>query len=570
MYKNLDIKSIVTPVNADVLERLLVKTGYDRQKIKKVVTGFRTGFKLGYNGPRKIQKKSPNLPFAVGDGIDLWNKVMKEVKLGRYAGPFNKVPFKHFIQSPIGLVPKDKGRDMRLIFHLSYPKNGSSINSEMPQELCAVRYPKFYDAIERCLQELQSSGRTLVYSAKSDLKSAFRILPLKVSEFMLVVMKAVSPIDGKTYFFVDKCLPFGASICCKLFQDFSDSLAHIQKVKSGKKPVNYLDDFYFVAYLKHLCNQQVQIFLELCNQIGFPVSLEKTEWATAVIVFLGILIDSKKCIVAVPLNKITKATQLVQEILSKRTVTVHRIQQLCGFLNFLCRCILPGRAFTRRLYALTQTKTKSTGQVKTLLPHHHITVTREAKMDLRIWLSFLQNQQVFCRPFLDCINTIDAQDIMFYTDSTANPDLGMGGICGPNWFIQRWNSQFIKQNNPSIQYLELYAVTTGILLWIRNFSNSQRIIYCDNQSAMNMINASSSSCKNCMVLIRIIVLECMMRNVKLTCHHVKSEHNVFTDSLSRGDIITFYSEIRKSKLKINAEPDAIPEQIWPMEKIWLD
>ena len=45
---------------------------------------------------------------------------MKEVKEGRYAGPFESIPFDSYIQSPIGLVPKDGGKDTRLIFHLSY------------------------------------------------------------------------------------------------------------------------------------------------------------------------------------------------------------------------------------------------------------------------------------------------------------------------------------------------------------------------------------------------------------------------------------------------------------------
>ena len=40
----------------------------------------------------------------------LWNKVMKEVEAKRFAGPFEKIPFDNFIQSPIGLVPKDGGK----------------------------------------------------------------------------------------------------------------------------------------------------------------------------------------------------------------------------------------------------------------------------------------------------------------------------------------------------------------------------------------------------------------------------------------------------------------------------
>ena len=64
---------------------------------------------------------------------------MKEVKEERYAGPFEKIPFEHYIQSPIGLVPKDWGKDTRLIFHLSYPRDGkSSVNANTPSELCSV------------------------------------------------------------------------------------------------------------------------------------------------------------------------------------------------------------------------------------------------------------------------------------------------------------------------------------------------------------------------------------------------------------------------------------------------
>ena len=50
-----------------------------------------------------------------------------------------------------------------------------------------------------------ANGKKPIYSAKSDLKSVFRILPLVVSKFCLLIMKVVSPTNGKTYYFVDKC-----------------------------------------------------------------------------------------------------------------------------------------------------------------------------------------------------------------------------------------------------------------------------------------------------------------------------------------------------------------------------
>ena len=61
---------------------------------------------------------------------------MKEVQAKRVAGPFEQIPFEHFIQSPIGLIPKAGSDEARLIFHLSYDfKNGlKSLTSFTPKE----------------------------------------------------------------------------------------------------------------------------------------------------------------------------------------------------------------------------------------------------------------------------------------------------------------------------------------------------------------------------------------------------------------------------------------------------
>ena len=399
---------------------MLTETNYDQEQARYLVNGFRFGFNLGYAGRRtKIRRLAPNLRLNVGSPTQLWNKVMKEVKLKRYAGPYLEVPYQNFIQSPIGLVPKDHGKDTRLIFHLSYPKDGDSVNSCTPKHLCKVKYPEFEDAIERCCEEEEiirqlqgwnkyyGNEKIQIHSAKSDVKSAFHLVPLRILDFHLLIMKAINPVDGKTYFFVDKCLPFGASQSCQIFQDFSNSLAHIQRVKSGKVPINYLDDYYFVAWLRSLCDQQIQTFLDICHQISVPISLEKTVWSTTSIVFLGLLIDSVKRIVAIPIEKVICATNMIEHLLNHKKMTVHQLQKLCGFLNFLCRAIAPGRAFMRRMYAVLEGKNH-------LKPHHHIQITSEMKMDMKLWAVFLSEQERFARHFIEYSKIITSKQLMFY------------------------------------------------------------------------------------------------------------------------------------------------------------
>ena len=137
------------------------------------------------------------------------------------------------------------------------------------------------------------------------------------------------------------------------------------------------------------------------------------------------------------------------------------------------------------------------------------------------------------------------EEVYFYTDATANPELGCGGISGNSWFILQWKESFILEHNPSINYLELYAVTVAILLWIHNYKNRNISIFCDNMSVVHMINSNTSSCKNCMVLIRIIVLKCLQENVKLHVRHVKGVLNTYSDLLSRLKYKQFRTKARK-------------------------
>ena len=116
--KNFDLTNIVMPVDTRVLKDLLYKSGYDKIESQYLLNGFENGFSLVYQGPTNCKDYSHNIPLRdIGTPKDLWDKMMKEVKLKRFAGPFKHVPFEHFVQSPVGLVPKAGGQT-RLIFHL--------------------------------------------------------------------------------------------------------------------------------------------------------------------------------------------------------------------------------------------------------------------------------------------------------------------------------------------------------------------------------------------------------------------------------------------------------------------
>ena len=134
----------------------------------------------------------------------------------------------------------------------------------------------------------------------------------------------------------------------------------------------------------------------------------------------------------IPEQKKHKALQLLEYFLKQKKVTVKEIQRLAGLLNFLNKALYPGRVFTRRMYA------KTTHKLNSLKPHHHINLDTEFKADCRVGLLFLgdEDHSNCYKPFIDILGSTDAEDVAFYTDSSANPKLGFGGILGEDkWFV---------------------------------------------------------------------------------------------------------------------------------------
>ena len=73
---------ILTPIHYQSLQNWLQVSRYDETKASELIQGFRDGFDIGYRGPMKRKNTAKNLLFQIGDKFELWNKVMKEVKLG--------------------------------------------------------------------------------------------------------------------------------------------------------------------------------------------------------------------------------------------------------------------------------------------------------------------------------------------------------------------------------------------------------------------------------------------------------------------------------------------------------
>ena len=382
-------------------------------------------------------------------------------------------------------------------------------------------------------------------------------------------MKAKCPKSGEFMYFVEKNLPFGASISCARFQLFSDSLRHITEFVLNKKfsVTNYLDDYFFVHTDEMVCNQMVRTFLRICEFIGCPVSLEKTEWVAEKMVFLGILLDGKNHRLCLPEDKKQKAVQLLNWEISKKKVTIKFIQRLTGVLNFLSKAIVPGRTFIRGMYSKIHT---TNGQGEELKQYHHISLDREFINDCLIWKKFLENEEklntVLCRPFVDVKQTTDARVLNFYTDSSL---LGTGAVFGHKWMGVAWDPEFIANERPEIAFLELYALVAAILRWGHQveFCNTKIIIFCDNKTTRSNVNNLTVGSRQRLKLIRILALDNLKYNRRINVVYLKSKLNTLADVISRLDFKTFWDKAPGNMNKIAYQ---IPDEIWLVSKIWND
>lgn len=342
---------------------------YNKIEAEFLYDGFKNGFPLQYSGPR-VARDSNNLRSTLLNPEIINSQINKEIIAGRVAGPFNERPLPNLIVSPIGLVPKKTPGEFRMIHHLSYPP-GESINDYIDPALCTVQYTSFDQAI-KMIQDLGQHCKLF----KSDIKSAYRLIPIKPSDFELLGFR----YNDKFYF--DKALPFGASVSCITFERFSRFLEFCItfNFESGKL-IHYLDDFLGGDTSMDSCNRALQIFRGTMSELGVPLAEDKTEGPTESLVFLGLELDSSKMVVRIPTTKITEVVEKIKNILSHKKSTLKEIQSLIGSLNFCCRAIAIGRPFIRRLINSICGLTKS---------HHRIRIKKRNKIGFVYVASFLR------------------------------------------------------------------------------------------------------------------------------------------------------------------------------------
>ena len=514
--------NLPTPVNVKQLEEAL-SDHPDHVFVARLCNYFKHGAEIGYTGPR-VPRFSRNLPTALAQPEIVAANLANEVSLGRVAGPFPNPPFPNFQVSPIGLVPKKHSEKFRTIFHLSFPKSGvTSINYSISKDNHSLQYITIDNAIEGIL----SLGKGC-FLAKTDIESAFRLIPIKPSDYELLGMFW----DGKYYY--DKVLPFGLRSAPFLFNQLSDAIEWILIHKCCISFVcHILDDFLIIeptsTSIPHSqsCQQSLSRMLLTFKNLNIPIAANKTQGPHTVLEFMGIILDSDRMEARLPPDKVERIKTSLASFHSRKSCTLKELQSLIGTLNFACKVIPPGRPFLQRMIELTR---------NVFQPHHHIKLSSGFFKDLHTWQLFIASWNG--ASFFLSNSWTDSDSLELYTDASGT--LGFGGIFGPRWFQGSWcPHQQLGQPGISIAWQELFAIVVACHLWGEAFANKRILFHCDNESVVHIVNSKRSHIPRVMNLVRHLTLLTLKYNFYLKTKHIEGKKNEIADSLSRFQMDRF-------------------------------
>jgi len=532
LAKNLQ-PPVSTRINIDVLEQELSKHP-DRDFTNNLIYSLRFGTHVGYEGPQK-PRVSRNLLSATQHPDVVFSNLTKEISLGRVAGPFTSSPLPNLQCHPVGVIPKKHSNEWRTIYHLSYPE-GDSINDHIPKDPYALQYVRVDDAI-RILKSLGPGA----FMAKTDLKSAFRLIPIHPDDWHLL------GIYWNNQYYVDLYLPFGLRSAPYLFNQLSDALEWVLKHNYRlPRVLHILDDFFIAEPNRLQCLSSFSTLLRLFMSVNVPVVASKTLGPSQVLEFMGIELDTTRMEARLPEDKLQRTRDLLAAFTKRRSVRLVELQSLIGTLQFACKAVVPGRTFLQRIINLTRGVPSR---------FHHIRLNKEFFKDLTMWKAFLSswNGRSF---FLDSSVT-PSPDLELYTDAASS--VGFGGYFNGQWFQGKWlpHMHLSRTGGISIEWQELFPIVVACALWFPHFSGKRIQFWCDNESVVAIINSGHSKAPRIMDLLRFLVLMSMKHNFFVRARHVPGVSNEIADALSRFQDARF----RAAAPKAHPTPCTIPPSL---------
>ena len=526
---------VFSKINCEYMDRML----HDYHD-KQIVELMRYGAPIGYEGavPNSCQSQVSFVRNHSGANLfpeDIDRYITKERKYKAVLGPFDDNPFSSPIMlSPLNSCPKSDG-SRRVIVDLSYPI-GDSVNSGISKdmyegEVCSLTFPRVDDLVERIKEK--GSGCALF---KMDLKRCYRQLPVCPGDYHLLAY------SWKSEIFVDRVLPMGLRSAALICQRLTSAVNYIFSLEGGSSE-NYLDDF-GAAESWDLANEMFQKLREILKLCGLEEAFDKACTPASRMLFLGILFDTIAMTLSISKDRLLEILNLLHKWSDKCYASKKEVQQLIGKLQFVAKCVRPGRLFLSRM--LEFLRSMEDGQ--------EVELTSEFRKDISWWSKFL--------PLYDGVS-------MMATEEWSSPDsvvscdaclVGSGGWSNGEYFHVCF-PQFIQLQNLHINCLELLTICVCAKLWGKGWKGQRIVVLCDNMVSVEVLNSGRCRDKFMLQCLRELLYWASLYEFEIRAKHIQGVNNRIPDLLSRWNLdikarVEFLARtegMRKAECKVTEE-----------------
>jgi len=296
------------------------------------------------------------------------------------------------------------------------------------------------------------------------------------------------------------CYPNGLGPCPRKFTKITSvPMAEIRN--SGNPICGYIDDFILIKMTKTECVQAGLYSAKLFAKLGFFINPEKSQLEPSQkITFLGFVIDSVSMTLSLTEKKKNALRSLLLTVLRLKNPSIRFVAKVIGHII---------SAMPASKYGPLHFRNLENDKIKALQLSQGNFDANMSK-NLENW--------ILPPPIIEEI----------FCDSS---DYAWGGVHKSYKTGGEWCLSEITEH---INVKEMMAIYLTIKAFLSNLKNKHVKVFCDNTSAVGIINKmGTSKSVTCNLICQNIWQLCKSNNLWITCAHIPGSKNVLADLESR-------------------------------------
>ena len=375
------------------------------------------------------------------------------------------------------------------------------MNEAVAYELCSI---------DRAVDFVRYLGKGCLLT-RLGLKEAYRVIPVHPSDQRLLA------VSWQCTTYLDRALLFGLRLAPKLFSALTDAMMWLLYERGIKTALHYPDDFLVLGPAgSPLCSQALETTLTLCDELGFPVSPEKTEGPATTLTFLGIEIDSVTSQVRLPQDKLDCLLTTINQWMRQAddptpqgTGKRRDLLSLICLLTYAASVVRPSRAFLRSLI-------DAAAAVQDLDHWVHLNCTTRA--DIAWWRTFLRTW--------NGISVMPPSNEPLLIVSDTSGGWGRGAML---WFQLQWPDSW---STVAIAPKELVPIVMAVVLWGPYWAGDRVYCLCDNMAVAAVVKKGATRDPALSNLLRMLAFVAAVLDISLTARHLPGVQSTSADTLT--------------------------------------